>query len=59
MLKESRRKVKPKTPPPKYVSSDDKIDWSEDEDEEALLNDMSENLKAMINGLLSEVGLRD
>jgi hypothetical protein len=37
MSKESRRKVKPKTSPPMYVSSDDVIDSSdgEDEDEEA------------------------
>jgi hypothetical protein len=40
--KESRRKLKPKTSPPKYVSSDDEIDSSdeEDEDEEALLDVM-------------------
>jgi hypothetical protein len=31
MAKESRRKVKPKSSPPKYVSSDDEID-SCDED---------------------------
>jgi hypothetical protein len=46
MAKESRRKVKPKTSPPKYVSSDDEIhssdeeDGDEDEDEEALLDIM-------------------
>jgi hypothetical protein len=59
MAKESRRKVKPKTSPPKYASSDDELDSSEDEDEEALLNDMSKNPKARIKGLLSEMGLRD
>jgi hypothetical protein len=61
MTKDSKRKVKPKTSPPKYVSSDDELDSSdeEDEDEEALLNVMSKNPKARIKGLLSEVGLRD
>jgi hypothetical protein len=40
MAKESRRKVKSKTSPPKYVSSDNDLGSSdeEDEDEEALLN---------------------
>jgi hypothetical protein len=40
MEKESRRKVKSKTSPPKYVSSDNDLGSSdeEDEDEEALLN---------------------
>jgi hypothetical protein len=56
MAKESRRKLKPKTSPPKYVSSDDEIGSG---DEEALLNYMSKNHKAMIKGLLSQVGLRD
>jgi hypothetical protein len=61
MAKESRKKVKPKTSPPKYVSSDDELDSSdeEDEDEEALLNVMSKNPKARIKVLLSEVGLHD
>jgi hypothetical protein len=60
MAKESKRKVKTKTFSPKYVSSDDEIGSSdvEDEDEEALLNDMSKNPKARIKGLLSQVGLR-
>jgi hypothetical protein len=50
MAKESRRKVKPKTSPPKYVSSDDELYSSdeEDEDEEVLLNDINKNLKARI-----------
>jgi hypothetical protein len=56
MTKESRRKVKPKTSPPKYVSSGDELDSS---DEEALLNDMSKNPKARIMGLFSQVGLHD
>jgi hypothetical protein len=61
MAKESRRKIKSKTSPPKYVSSDDDLGSSdeEDKDKEALLNDMSKNPKARIKGLLSEVGLRD
>jgi hypothetical protein len=56
MAKESRRKVKPKTSPPKYVSSDEE---DEDEDEEALLDIMRKNPKTRIKGLLSEVGHRD
>jgi hypothetical protein len=48
MTKESRRKVKPKTTPTKYVSSDDEIDSSddedEDEDEESLLSDMRKKI---------------
>jgi chromosome segregation ATPase len=61
MAKESRRKVKPKASPPKYISSDDEINSSdkEDEDEEALVNDMSKNPKAKIKGLLCQVGLHD
>jgi hypothetical protein len=59
--KESRRKVKSRTSPTKYFSSDDDLGSSdeEDEDEEALLNSMSKNPKARIKGLLSDVGLRD
>jgi hypothetical protein len=57
MAKDIRRKVKHKTPSPKYVSSDDELDSSEDE--EALLNDISKNPKERIKGLLSEVGLSD
>jgi hypothetical protein len=61
MEKESRRKVKSKTSPPKYVSSDNDLGSSdeEDEDEEALLNIMRKNPKARIKGLLSEVRLHD
>jgi hypothetical protein len=61
MVKESRRKVKPKTSHTMYVSNDDEIDSSDDEDddEEALLRDMNKNSKAKIKGLLSQVGLRD
>jgi hypothetical protein len=61
MAKESRRKVNPKTSPPKYVSSDDELDSSDDKDEEeeVVLNDMSKNPKARIKGLLSQVGLQD
>jgi hypothetical protein len=57
MAKDIRRKVKHKTSSPKYVSSDDELDSSEDV--EALLNDMSKNPKERIKGLLSEVGLSD
>jgi hypothetical protein len=61
MAKESKRKVKSKCSYSKYVSSDDELGSSdeEDEDEEALLNDMSKNHMARIKGLLSQVGLRD
>jgi hypothetical protein len=50
MAKESKRKVKSKTSPPKYVSSDDELDSSdeEDKDKEALLDAMSKNPKARI-----------
>jgi hypothetical protein len=61
MAKESKRKVKSKSSPPKYVSSDDEQDSSdgEDEDEEVLLNAMSKNPKARIKGLLSKIGIHD
>jgi hypothetical protein len=61
MAKESIKKVNPKTSPTKYVSSDDELDLSddEDEDEEVLLKDMSKDPKARIKRLLSQVGLRD
>jgi hypothetical protein len=61
MAKESKRKVKSKSSPPKYVSSDDELHSSdgEDEDEEALLNTMSKNPKARIKGSLSEIGIHD
>jgi hypothetical protein len=61
MAKESKRKVKSKSSPHKYVSSDDELDSSdgEDEDEEALLNAMRKNPKARIKGLLSEIGICD
>jgi hypothetical protein len=58
MENESKRKVKPKTSPPKYVSSDEELYSSDEEDldEEALLNDMSKNPKARIKRLLSQDG---
>jgi hypothetical protein len=61
MAKESKRKVKSKSSPLKYVSNDDELDSSvgEDEDEEALLNSTSKNPKARIKGLLGEIGIRD
>jgi hypothetical protein len=47
MAKESRRKVKSKSSTPKYVSSDDDL-GSSDENEEALLNAMGKNPKVRI-----------
>jgi hypothetical protein len=58
MAKESKRKVKSKSSPPKYVSSDDELD-SSDENEETLLNAMCKNPKERIRGLLKEVGMHD
>jgi hypothetical protein len=40
MVKESKKKVKSKSAPPKYVSSDDELDSSAEEDEEIVLNAM-------------------
>jgi hypothetical protein len=59
--KESKKKVKSKSSPPKYVSSDDELDSSdeEDEDEETLLNAMCKNPKERMKGLLKEGGIRD
>jgi hypothetical protein len=59
MAKESKRKVKPKTSHPKYVSSDDELDSSDEEDKDVLLNGMSKNPKANIKVLFGQVGLRD
>jgi small-conductance mechanosensitive channel len=61
MAKESKKKVKSKSSPPKYVSSDDELDSSdeEDEDEVTLLNAMCENPKERMKGLLKEVGICD
>jgi hypothetical protein len=61
VAKESKRNVKSKSSPPKYVSSDDELDSSheEDEDEETLLNVMCKNPKERIKGLLKEVGIHD
>jgi hypothetical protein len=61
MANESRRKVKSKTSPPKYIFSDDDLCSSDEEveDEETLLNVMSKNLKARIKGLLSGVEFHD
>jgi hypothetical protein len=58
MAKESKKKVKSKSSPPKYVSSDDELD-SSDKDEEALLNVLCKNPKERIKGLLKEVGIHD
>jgi hypothetical protein len=54
MAKESKRKVKSKTSPPKYVSSDDELDSSDEENEheEALVNEHEEvKLDFVINFL--------
>jgi hypothetical protein len=61
MAKESNKKVKSKSSPPKYVSSDDELDSSdeEDEDEETLLNSMCKNPKERMKGLLKEIGIGD
>jgi hypothetical protein len=59
MAKESRIKVKSKISPPKYISSDDDLGSSDEEDEETLINVMSKNPKVRIKGLLSEVGLHN
>jgi hypothetical protein len=59
MVKESKKKVKFKSSPPKYVSSDDELDSSDEEDEETLLNVMCKNPKERMKGLLKEIGIRD
>jgi hypothetical protein len=51
-------KVKPKSSPPIYVSSDEEMDSSDDdddEDEESLLSDMSKNPATRIKGLLTQI----
>jgi hypothetical protein len=58
MAKENNKKVKFKSSPPKYVSSDDELD-SSDEEDEALLNDMCKNPKERMKGLLKEIRIRD
>jgi hypothetical protein len=61
MTKESKKKVKSKSSPPKYVSIDDELDSSdeEDEDEETLLNAMCKNPKERMKGLLKEIGIHN
>jgi hypothetical protein len=61
MTKESKKKVKSKSSPPKYVSTDDELDSSdeEDEDEETLLNAMCKNPKERMKGLLKEIGIHN
>jgi hypothetical protein len=58
MAKESKRKVKTKSSPPKYVYSDDELDSSDDK-EDALINVMYKNPKERIRGLLKEVEMHD
>jgi hypothetical protein len=52
MPNESKKKVKSKPSPPKYVSSDDELDSSDEEDEETLLNVMCKNPNERMNGFL-------
>jgi hypothetical protein len=61
MAKESKRKIKYKSSPPRYVFSDDELDSSDEEGEgeEALLKVMCKNPKERIKGLLKEVGIHD
>jgi hypothetical protein len=59
MAKESKKKVKSKSYLPKYVSSDDELDSSDEEEDEALLNTMCKNPKERMRGLLKEIGIRD
>jgi hypothetical protein len=59
MAKESKKKVKSKSYLPKYVSSDDELDSSDEEEDEALLNTMCKNPKERMQGLLKEIGIRD
>jgi hypothetical protein len=59
MSKESKRKIKPKSSSPKYVSSDKEVDSSDDDDDESLLSDMSKNPTKRIKGLLTQFGLQD
>jgi hypothetical protein len=63
MAKESKKKVKSKSFPPTYVSSDDELDSidEEEEAEETLLNAMCKHPKERMKGLLllKDVGIRD
>jgi hypothetical protein len=59
LAKESKKKVKSKSYPPKYVSSDGELDSSDEEDEETLLNAMCKNPKERMNGLLKEIRICD
>jgi hypothetical protein len=59
MAKESKKKVKSKSSHSKYISSDDELDLSDEEDEETLLNAMCKNPKERMKGLLKEIGIRD
>jgi hypothetical protein len=59
MAKESKKNVKYKSSPPKYVSSDDELDAIDEQDEETLLNAICKNPKERMKGLLKEIGIRD
>jgi hypothetical protein len=59
MAKESKKKIKSKSSPSKYGFSDDELDSSDEEDEEALLKAMCKNPKEKMKGLLKETGIRD
>jgi hypothetical protein len=58
-MAKKNKKVKSKSSPPKYVSSDGELDSSDEEDEETLLNGMCKNPKERMKGLLKEIGIRD
>jgi hypothetical protein len=58
MAKENKKKVKSKSAPPKYVSSDDELGSSDEEDDETLLNDMCKNTNERMKGLLKEIGIQ-
>jgi hypothetical protein len=45
LIAKESKKVKFKSSPPKYVSNDDELDSSDEEDKESLLNDMCKNPK--------------
>jgi DNA segregation ATPase FtsK/SpoIIIE-like protein len=49
----------PDTSPPKYISSDEELDSSDEEDEETLLNAMCKNPKERMKGLLKEIEIHD
>jgi hypothetical protein len=59
IAKESKKKVKSICSPPKFVSSDDELDSSDEEDEGTLLNAMCKNPNERMKVLLKEIGICD